>query len=523
MVNQVRAPFFVPNPGDATLWTGTPITSAVARLTTTQLKMYGLPGQAPTRIRHFEWDDAAPYQIQPRPKPQALIASSQLVGPEHFIYSLIYDDPSLWQMLPETRNSGPIQLLGIGAKPFNHQWRYDPDNPGVWSGAPTSNELLTPELGIKPIINVVWYLYTDDPSVWAAKPIQSETLVQLGLGKQPGFHQWRYDWDDPALWQSTIGHNSNLSAITANPFLPKAWLWGYDDPIPTSGPAQRVALAPNTFGFNLTWRFNFVDDPSPWLAGPTTSRTIVPNLVTTQFKSHQWLWGLDDPTPAWFVRGPNYNISAVAPSPFIPRQWLWNDEASAFWLGSPASSRVIAQLDFRPFLPPVPAFGDDPGVWTPPTSGKLNLTTVASVPFAPVRWPLAYDDATVLPWVFGRNLGLLAVPFSPRFIPTLDEPPGWSGGIRPVALSISAAAPSPFSPRLFTFASDDPSIWVGQSNNAFFIQAQPLSFVSHMWNLNIPQDTPTAFGSIPGNSIINLFPPPPAVTLIQRTLTGVGL
>ncbi len=378
-----------------------------------------------------------------------------------------------------------------------------------------------------------FYTY-DDPSLWYAAPVPSTILEFLtkqkmfGQGGQVPAKQWRYDYDSgETVWYATPIDSAVLHPLltAAGQVRSREWLFGYDD-------------------------------PPVWSGAPTTSKLLVPILSSKPFTR---LRGFDnDDFSAWFP-WTNRNLAALFPSvsPFVNYTWRFNNDDSAVWSGAPQDSSTI------PFFtvggkPPTKHWNydyDDSSAWQ--LTYQRNLIPAAGAPTIAQRWnynfddtsgwqwqapslialqlvPYTagssfadnYDDPAVWSWNPPRDQPLLTVqafPFSPLFQPGYDEPPGWSGGIRSVPLTISTVPHNPFTIPAWRFGYDDPSLWTGQSQNAFFIQHQPIPFISTMWVLsfNIPQDTPTTISSQP--SAVLYLPTPAAATLIQRTLTGVSL
>jgi hypothetical protein len=287
--------------------------------------------------------------------------------------------------------------------------------------------------------------------------------------------------------------------VTTSPFAPYPWSFNnIDDAAPWQYTYQRSTLTPNTFGFNLRWTFNFVDDPPPWSPTPENLNSASIQILSSGGKPFSKLaqFLADDPSVWYSYTIRNQPVLTPTGTPFTPTQWRF---------GIPV---------------------DEP--WQQTTLGKPTTLAVVASPFIPQQWTfgLSADEPWQPQTPKAQPLSILAfTPFSPRFIPTLDEPSVWTNGLRPVPITLTATALSPLTSSQWLFGlgygCDDSAVWNAQSRNAFFIQHQPLSFVSAMWNLNIPQDTPTTQSSI--SSAILYLPAPTGVTLIQRTLTGVGL
>jgi len=439
MANVARSPFYVPRPSDDPSWQWVWPGSGIM-LTLSAQKFFGVGGQVPTK----RWSP---------------------------IYT--FDDPGVWY--EPTFQNGPVRVTGTQTKFFGqngqvvtHNWaqNYTLDDPSTWMGSPISSDIIHPLLtAAGQVKSKQWLFGLDDPAVtyqWTSR----NSIVLKPTGNPIATYTWRFNTDDPALWQPTA---ENLNSATI----------------------QILSFG----GQPHTKQPSFVnDDASAWYF--TTYRNqpiLVPSGTPTT--SRQPAFATDD-QPAWQWTPPNtianQLVSFTFPSLNVPE-------------------------------------GDDSTPWSWSALPRpLTLATPTIAPFIPRQW--LFGLSTDEPWKQttpkAQPLSILAfIPFSPRFIPTLDDATVWTNGLRPVSLTLTVVPPSPLTSSQwhfdFGYGYDDVAVWNAQSRNAFFTQTQPVSFKSAMWNLNIPQDTPSPISSTPSAALY--LPAPVAATLIQRTLTGVGL
>lgn len=472
MATLPQAPFYVPRPADDVYWFQQPVqTSKIIRILSNQ-KFFGAGGQVPTR----RW---APFLV---------------------------DEPAVtWQ--PAFQN-GPVRVTLTQVKFFGQpgqsptkQWRYDWDEAAPYQIAPRGSQTIHPLLtAAGQVAARKWlYPYYNEEALWQATLENLNSGIIQQLGHQPFAKLWRYDWDDASPWAPTI---ENLN----------------------SGIIQQLAHTP----FTKQWRYDFDDAPS-WTYVPSRN-TAVLQPSKAPFVTYIWQSPADDASP-WSPLPLNSDILiflSLGGKPPTPPQWSYAHDTATTWQWTPPNT-IITQLVSYAIPGMFVEIIDDASTWqwvprtNNPTSAVVNPPVQFFGPFYAPNPPVEIGWQ----WQSPSNLTALTTPQAPPFFATApkyipaDEIPGWTGGLRPVPQTILGIKPTPFTPAQFRFGLDDATVWNAAPRSGFFTQKFPASFTSAMWNLNIPQDAPTTLSSFPA-AALNL-PAPVGATLIQRTLTGVGL
>jgi hypothetical protein len=467
MATQPRAPFYAPRPSDDPDWQWRSPASSVIRQLAHQ-KFFGALGQSPTKL----WSQLYTYIEPPDWAPTLENLNSSVIPPlsrlgiaktYRWTPTYTFDDPGVWYPQVDNLTSALIQILG--REPFSNEWQFTYDDASPWQ------------------LDTNW---------------MSSVAIQILTGNKEPFHyQWCYNFDDASPWAPWVNRNQAALTPAATPFVNYTWRYNFDDASPWQVTTESLnssviqILSSGGKPFTTNWQFNF-DDPALW------SFTYQPNNPQTTLPPVLFFGPFYAPNPpdiqGWQWAAP-YNI-IIIPSGGKPvataGQWNYNTDDASTWQWTPPNT-ITSQLVVYHTSGMGVIELDDPPVWSWSAQPKS----------------IALTSATVVQ------------PFSPRFIPTYDDPPGWTGGLRSVPMTLTFVPPRPFTPLQWEFGYDDSAVWTGQSHNAFFTQHQPIPFVAQMWNLNIPQDTPSSAYSTPAAALT--LPAPVGATLIQRTLTGVGL
>jgi hypothetical protein len=498
MTSLPTPPIYIPSPPVDPVWSWSPPPSDTMRLLSFQ-KFFGAGGQVPTR----RW---SPY---------------------------LYDDPALtWA--PAFQN-GPVRVtltqtkfFGQPGQAVTRRWSqfYTYDDPAVWTGTPIRSDIVK----VGKVFRYWWRFNYDDASPWAPQleNMNSATippLSRLGVVKP---RQQTFTYDDPAIWTFIHQRNNSPSVVIPAAVAPfyapnapdiQGWRWApYNNIVVVPKVSKPIAAA-------TQWNYAY-DNHGSWQWTP-------PNIAVNQLALYKTsgmsVPDLDDP-PMWSWAPPRKPPLQPVPSPFIPLQWRYGLDDASTWQWTMPRAQPLAALEFKPFSKQWRYDLIDPPdwSWTVPSAQAATITALSLRPFSK-QWTYNLDDAAV--WYTQTQVvsQALYVPvilppvkfFPSIYIPNPPDQPGWSGGLRPVPITITAVAPHPFTPLQWTFGLDDSAVWTGQSHNSFFTQKFPVSFVASMWNLNIPQDTPQSFYPQPAYALT--LPTPVGTTLIQRTLTGVGL
>jgi hypothetical protein len=425
-------------------WQGSPVNAKSISLTTTQVKVYGQPGQSPP----FRWNatlDDAPAAQPNLPRNQNLLSSSAqtpfspviwgtVIDPSHwqgspvnakavaltttqvkfygqpgqappFRWNATLDDPPSWWPANE-RNIG--LLTTIITEPFSNTWvtvypaDYTLNFPPEWVGAPQHSAII-PALTAMTLFSAGgqvlpyrWNATLDDPPSWQRQPQRSNAVSLLTVGGQPPTKTWRYDYDDSSTWWPATERDTKL--ITTAVAMPFSNIWS--------------TVYPVDFTRN---------DPPEWVGSPRGS-AVIPALTAVnlfgaggQAPPFRWNATIDDSStwqPHWF-----YNSNLTPPSnntPAVPlvRQTVIDD---AFWQGSPMaalSNFLPLTIIVAPITAPRPPYE---ALWSPTVTYNLGLNPpapIVTLPFFNAYWWLSDDPP---PWQFRQpfDLALAASVFYP--------------------------------------------------------------------------------------------------------------
>lgn len=261
-----------------------------------------------------------------------------------------YSEPDFW-----LNRSAPIPLtlLPIAAAPFApRRWKFDhqDQNPG-WVvesfPVPKVQALFGGNFPFKP---PYWKYNLDDPGVWSGGPRNVNRVIDLAFVPPLIPSRWKYDNDDPAVWYSKPGAvpDNYLPVGGGFPFVPVRWRFNYDDAslwTVESFPVPKVqSLVGGNFPFKPPyWKYNN-DDSAVWVGKPTPVNRVQDLVSSTPFVPVRWRFDFNDAS-LWIGAKSNAPSSPLlalllANVPFKPRLWRDPQEFSV-WRGAPRNVPLV--------------------------------------------------------------------------------------------------------------------------------------------------------------------------------------
>jgi hypothetical protein len=554
IVQMPRAPFYALRSSEDYLWQGTPTANSAIRLTTTQVKFFGQPGQtppfrwnwsyddpaiwvgAPRSVNTntlpsgknpfsfesqwpYRYDDTAPWNAAPLPSGAIVATRTQVKfygqpGQAPYRWSnWTYDDPPPWNARPfpsgaivATRTQGKFYGQPGQVPPFRWNWGYD-EQPAPWY--PTPETLNTPPgllaLLSTPIpINVIrapfYFSRPASEEIWVGAPIAVNINTKPPTGPNPfSFEsQWPYRYDETASWSpnpETL--NANYSLLKPQPFsFELRGPYTYDETALWVGAPRSVNISTlptglNPFSFESQWSYRY-DDTAPWNATPLPSGAIT--ATRTQIK----FYGQPGQAP---YRWSNWTYDETAP---------WNAKPL------PSGAIVATRTQIKLYGQPGQAspfrwnwsYDEQPAPWYP-TPETLNAppgllaTLIAPVPINIIRAPFYFSrPASEEIWVGApRNVNINTIPatvlnpfsFEPRWSYTYDETSSWQWPTYTATLF-------PLSMQLYalpasiSFSYDDPPTWqwniFGRNPNILKVVPPPPFSFESQWPYRYDETAP---------------------------------
>lgn len=312
----------------------------------------------PTRWRfdHQDPDPGFVVESYPVARVQSLVGGNFPFKPNFWKQN--FDDASFWQ----NESFGPSLVLELASNlPIGHspRWKYDNNDPGVWSGSPTNvNPVLYLSI-VAPFVPPRWKFDHDQNAYWVneSQPVSAPLLQQLlnNVPFKPPY--WRYNNDDPGNWLArSTGVNRVIDLSLVNPLVPFRWRYDNDDSTtwfskPGAIPASKMPVGGGYPFLPVAWRFNY-DDASLWTV-ESFPKPPVQGLVGGGYpiKPSFWQYNNDDPG-TWNGAPVNVSIvqNIVIGTPLVPQRWKLDNDDPAVWWGAPINVPItITQPG-----PPVP-------------------------------------------------------------------------------------------------------------------------------------------------------------------------
>ncbi len=343
MANIVRSPFYVPRPADETYWSQTPVKSPIIPFLTKQ-KFFGAGGQVPTKrwAPFYTFDDPSVWYAAPVPSTilkflteQKMFGQGGQVPMKQWRYD--YDvGETQWYATPlgsdllhplltaagQVRSrewlSSHLLVPILSGKPFTRSIRFDNDDFSAWFPWANRNlAALTPS--VSPLVNYTWRYNSDDPPVWSGSPLDSSTIPFFTVGGQPPTKHWNYDYDDSSAWQLT--YQRNLIPAAGAPTIAIRWNFNYDDP---SGwqwtPGNPVVVSLTSYVVSASLQTG-IDDPSVWSWSPKRDQPLLTVQANPFFNLR--LIGSPDDSSTWSAQPirSNTGLLSTTPLPFLTKQW----------------------------------------------------------------------------------------------------------------------------------------------------------------------------------------------------------
>jgi hypothetical protein len=521
-----------------------------ARVTLTQVKFYGQPGQGPTKrwAPQYTQDDASVWNWPPQNSQAIIVTNTQLkqfgqhgqVTAKNWGSGYTYDDASSWQF--QKPHNAALKVQGAPFTPTF--WNYNYDDSAVWNAEPISAFVpLSQQLVLyvpaparnfpagddaatwqwqkpynvtlsskppSPFVPPLWKYNNDDSSVWNAGPIKSTISLSLVPYATSGLVV-NYS-DEPSVWWDWTNRNNSglLAAQAANPFQHVAWQFNNDDPAVWSGVtiANSLVLVPTQVQLISPFFAPNTSDEIGW--SNSIHRDLPLNaIVLSPFTIRQWLFGYDDasvwnaaPTaPGAIIATGSQQKIFGRPGQAPTKQWHYDfDDASVWWNWINRNLTITIAVG-KPLTLPAQQFvlsSEEP--WQRTIQRNVSTLSIVLNPFKTRQPKLDLDDAAA--WQFQFNKAIAPTAFTIRATLSFtfyDDAAAWAGGFKSIPMTL-AGGKAPVAVMKRNFGLPQEEFWSPTFQaivNKFLPNPATFPFFSKKWGMDIPQDTPTTFSSLP--------------------------
>lgn len=488
--------------------------------------------QPPTKMWHYDFDDAAPVRIGNAPLNLSLVNLIQTPAVrDSFANSL--EDTLLWQSAPR-RNLSLVPVVVVATPFVNPPWKFGLDDSSGWqSGPKPRNVNLVPAVVSEPFIYTPWNGGGDDAPNWKLALTYNGALLAPSTFKtvlRPPFYTARPA--EETYWRLTSERNTNLFApvaVATNPFIPQRWKFGQGDDTSWAlrTPFNFALVSGLQFPIEHVVPFSPPDDLPPWQQPFNRSLSLFPATADQTIVRSPFIVSRPVDDAYWQVASSKRNLNlvpVVTASPFGGVPWKFNiDEPSVWQAKAPFNFPLVVNIQFPPTQLGFYGQPEDTPSGQPTRGKNINLVPAIVVePFIYNPWKFGLDDSSG--WQSGpkgRNPNLVPAPSPFIYTPwkfNYDDSSGWQFGPKGSTLlvPIVTAGGQTSAPawKFVTRPFDDP-VWqfVGQVNinvtNRPTIVLPPIR--NWIYGSSVPTDQPAWQGFYWRNSAI-LFPLPPYIT-----------